>query len=316
MNDFQPLVSIGIPTYNRASSFLDQAIRSAVEQTYKNLEIIISDNASTDHTESLVANIADKRIRYIKHPKNIGANNNFNYCVKSAKGKYFILLHSDDLIDHDFVETCLNAIQDNRDVGVVFTGSRVIDEDDHVTGSTPNRAKDLSLSDFFLKWFAGKTAFYCCSTMFSTKKLQEIGGFNSKTNCFQDVVADVILASRFGRVDVYDVKASFRRHSMNLGGSVSTIMAWCEDCIFLMDIMHSLCEDNEQVIKEEGLRYFAKKNYKLASKIKSPVKRIKTYLYIHKTFKSSLSPIQFLYYRDINPLISRLRRYIRSTLRG
>ena len=107
-NNKHPLVTIGIPTYNRAEGFLKKALQSAVEQTYKNLEIIVSDNCSTDHTKSLVNGFSDTRIRYVKHPRNIGANNNFNFCVDNAKGEYFLLLHDDDLIDPDLIETCMN----------------------------------------------------------------------------------------------------------------------------------------------------------------------------------------------------------------
>ena len=77
-NSRTTLVTIGIPTYNRAAGFLHDALSSAVQQTHKNIEIIVSDNASTDDTESLVLGFNDPRIRYIKHAKNIGANNNFN----------------------------------------------------------------------------------------------------------------------------------------------------------------------------------------------------------------------------------------------
>ena len=98
-NNKFPLVTIGIPTYNRASSFLEDAIKSAVEQTYENIEIIVSDNVSTDHTEEVVKGFSDSRIRYFKHIKNTGMKNNFNACVEKARGDYFLLLCDDDLID-------------------------------------------------------------------------------------------------------------------------------------------------------------------------------------------------------------------------
>jgi glycosyltransferase involved in cell wall biosynthesis len=65
----RPLVTIGICTYNRADSYLGSALQSAVDQTYPNLEIVVSDNCSVDHTEELVQSFDDPRIRYIKHEK-------------------------------------------------------------------------------------------------------------------------------------------------------------------------------------------------------------------------------------------------------
>ena len=105
-----PLVTIGIPTYNRADSFLQEALQSAVAQTYENIEIIVSDNCSTDNTEMIVKNFSDTRIKYVKQSKNIGAFNNFNYCVNIATGSFFHMLHDDDKIDPDFIETFAKAI--------------------------------------------------------------------------------------------------------------------------------------------------------------------------------------------------------------
>lgn len=111
MNNFvPPLVTIAIPTYNRANLYLTQAIESAINQTYPNLEIIISDNCSTDDTEMVIRSFKDPRIRYFRQEKNIGGNNNFNFCLKQARGEYFLLLMDDDLIDSDFIETCMRGL--------------------------------------------------------------------------------------------------------------------------------------------------------------------------------------------------------------
>ena len=208
----EPLVTIGIPTYNRADGFLRNALSSAVNQTYKNIEIIVSDNCSTDHTESLVGDFPDSRIRYVKHKENIGAKNNWNYCVKEAKGRYFVMLHDDDCIDEDMVEACLRSLPDGKDVGVIFTGNRLIDEKGNITSEVHNNGAGLSTEEFFIGWFENKTALYIPSTMFNTEKLQSLDGFHSKTDHFLDVAAEVILAFKYGRADVYDIKASFRRH--------------------------------------------------------------------------------------------------------
>jgi len=308
-----PLVTIGIPTYNRANGFLKKALKSAVKQTYKNLEIIVSDNCSTDHTESLVNDFCDARIKYVKHPRNIGANNNFNFCVDNAKGKYFLLLHDDDLIDPDLIETCMNAVKGEGNVGVIFTGNRVIDQNANTLWETPNRGKGLSTTDFFLSWFSEQTALYLCSTLFNTKRLQELGGFQSKTNHFQDVVAEVILAAKYDRVDIYDVKASFRKHSDNISFNTE-INAWCEDCIYLLDILCNLAADKKPQVRKRGLHYFARMNYKLASTIKSPIKRFMTYRMINRTFERCFSPFQFIYYRDINPLKIKAKRKFKKIL--
>ena len=99
-------VTVGIPTYNRADSYLKNALKSALAQRYENFEIVVSDNCSKDHTQALVEQMDDGRIRYFRQEKNIPANDNFNFCLQQARGDYFLLLHDDDLIDPDFVAAC------------------------------------------------------------------------------------------------------------------------------------------------------------------------------------------------------------------
>ena len=278
-----PLVTIGIPTYNRADGYLKGAIQCALDQTYSNIEILISDNCSTDNTESLVKNFTDDRIKYIKHEKNIGAANNFNYCVLNAKGDYFLLLHDDDLIDNDFIETCINFSKGNNDVGIIRTGMRRIDSEGKVIGEVENLVGGLPLEQFFLGWFNGKTPMHLCCTLFNTKKLIEIGGYKSKNNFFQDVLAEVILAAEFGRVDIQDIKASFRTHTEQNAYAVP-IRGWCEDSVELLEKICELSPKDKELIRKVGKAFFANHCYKHASAIKYPLKKFSAYLLIFRTF--------------------------------
>lgn len=71
---------------NRANSYLRCALQSAVSQTYKNIEIIVSDNCSPDNTESVVREFDDPRIRYYRQNQNIGPFKNFDFCLEQARG--------------------------------------------------------------------------------------------------------------------------------------------------------------------------------------------------------------------------------------
>lgn len=283
MIDTHPLVTIAIPTYNRADAYLEQALKSAVGQTYTNLEIIVADNCSIDHTETVVKKFSDQRIRYVRHKKNIGANNNFNYCVKQANGIYFLLLHDDDLIDDDFVAVCMRAVNYEKNVGLIRTGTRKIDAEGKVILERKNLAAGLSIADFFLSWFLDKTPMYLCSTLFNTEKLKFVDGFKSKNNLFQDVLAEVVLAAKFGRIDIQDIKASFRNHpSQNT--HAAQINAWCEDSLLLLNKICLLAPEKKEIIKDAGLKFFAKRNYRLAKNIESPYQRYLAYLTIFRQF--------------------------------
>jgi hypothetical protein len=104
-------VSVGIPTYNRATT-LERAIRSLMGQTYTNLEIVISDDASSDATESLCREIAqqDDRIRYIRQPQNIGPTANYNLIFATLQTTYVMVLADDDWVEPNYVERCLEAL--------------------------------------------------------------------------------------------------------------------------------------------------------------------------------------------------------------
>lgn len=311
-----PLVTIAIPTYNRAGRYLKQALESAVNQTYQDIEIIVSDNCSTDNTEAVVRRFSDPRIGYFRQAQNIGANNNFNFCLEQARGDYFLLLQDDDMIDADFVDICMRAAHYDTEVGIIRTGTCIIDSHGEVLYEAPNRVGGLSTVDFFRGWFTGKTSLYLCSTLFNTRRLKEIGGFRSKHNLFQDVVAEVQLAARFGRVDVEDVKASFRKHASEMTSS-ARISDWCEDSRFLLDLMCDLVSEAEApLIRREGMRFLSRLNYNFARRVKAPGKRLASYLVVYRQFDYRYSPLYFSVYERILRWMRRLARRAKRALTG
>lgn len=295
-NNMNPLVTIAIPTYKRADDYLKQTLESAVSQTYQNIEIIISDNCSPDDTEKVVKSFNDSRIRYIRHKENIGPANNFNFCVNEAKGVYFQLLQDDDLIDKDFIESCVRALSGHTNVGLIRTGTRIIDENGTYRAKYLNMVEGLSIEDFFRGWFAGKTAPYLCSTLFNTKRLQEMGGFYSQHQLFLDVVAEFQLAARYGRIDIANVKASNRRHSAELTFA-SKVKNWCEDSFFLLDIMCDLVpEASKKIVKDEGMVFLARLNYNRAKAVKSPGMRVTAYWEVFRKFNYRYLPSRYHFY--------------------
>lgn len=279
----RPLVTIAIPTYNRADGYLRQSLGSAVKQTYQNIEIVVSDNCSTDNTMMVVKDFNDPRIRYIRQKENIKANDNFNFCLQQANGNYFLLLHDDDMIDEDFVATCMRFANYNTDIGIIRTGMRKIDSEGKVLGEYLNLAAGLSTEDFFMAWFKSKTPMHLCMSLFNTNRLKQIGGFNSKHQLFQDVLAEVQIAAKFGRLDIKDVKASYRKHPAQNSCSART-RAWCEDSLVLYDIMCDLVVEKKAILVSNGKGFFFSHNYIIARKTKSPIDRLISYLIVFNSF--------------------------------
>ena len=102
-NNSLPLVSICIPTYNASTSILD-TLQCVINQTYKNIEIIICDNCSTDNTVELIRELSDSRINLSINNENLGMVGNFNMVLSRANGTYVKLLCADDIITNDCVE--------------------------------------------------------------------------------------------------------------------------------------------------------------------------------------------------------------------
>lgn len=120
-----PLISVIMPTYNRAY-IIEKAIDSILNQTYKNLELIIIDDCSSDNTEDVIKKYKDKRLKYIKLEKNSGANYARNIGIDNAKGEYITFQDSDDLSFNNRLEVELNELLKNN-VDWVFTSFKKID---------------------------------------------------------------------------------------------------------------------------------------------------------------------------------------------
>ncbi len=109
-----PKVSVGLPTYNRAGE-LRRAIASVLAQGYQNLELLISDDASTDETEMLCREFAarDRRVCYVRQPVNIGLTANNMFVFDNTYGEFFLLLSDDDWLEPNYVSACLRLMDEH-----------------------------------------------------------------------------------------------------------------------------------------------------------------------------------------------------------
>ncbi len=118
-----PLVSIGIPTYNRPDGLL-RTIQQMVAQTYSNLEIIVSNNCSPNPTVAQLSDrcaALDTRIKVVHQPENLGILKNFQYVLNHTSADYFMWAADDDEWHPDFIKTCVEAML-AHEVGTVMPG--------------------------------------------------------------------------------------------------------------------------------------------------------------------------------------------------
>ena len=130
-NGNQPLVSVGIPTYNRPYE-LWTTLECITAQTYTNLEIIVSDNCSPMiETENVVREFIkkDPRVSYYRQPENRGPVFNMNFVLERSGGEYFMWAADDDRFERDFIEICLDQFNAEADVVAVTTEAQYFSED-------------------------------------------------------------------------------------------------------------------------------------------------------------------------------------------
>jgi glycosyltransferase involved in cell wall biosynthesis len=127
-----PLVSIGLITYNRAD-IIHLAIEQLLGQTYRNIELIISDNASTDNTQEVCARYirTDRRVRYFRQKENIGMYGNFNFVLEQAKGVYFLWATDDDEWHPHFIQTLVSLHQTHPSAVVAGCNYRLMSDTKH-----------------------------------------------------------------------------------------------------------------------------------------------------------------------------------------
>ena len=143
----QPKVSICIPTYN-GEAFIEETIKSALAQTYPNIELIVSDDGSTDRTIAIAQTFQSQTsadFRIILH-RNYGLSQNWNFCIEQAKGEYIKFLFQDDLLAPECIEKMVAIAQQNREIGMVFSPRAITiaaDETHPILRKASQSIKDL-----------------------------------------------------------------------------------------------------------------------------------------------------------------------------
>jgi glycosyltransferase involved in cell wall biosynthesis len=125
-----PRVSVGMPVFN-GEKYMAQALDSILAQTFQDFEIVISDNASTDHTEQICRSyvIRDPRIRYYRNEINCGAARNHNRVFALARGEYFKWQSHDDYCAPEFLAACVAVLDRDPEVVLCFPRTLIIDEE-------------------------------------------------------------------------------------------------------------------------------------------------------------------------------------------
>jgi len=177
-----PKISVCIPTYNRAH-LLACAIASVLAQSYTDFELIVCDDGSTDSTPLLMSEFVGRRIRYIRHPQNIGKSNNMRSGFAAARGEYFIKFDDDDRLSAQFLERTSAILDKDPSIDFVSTDHWVIDIhnyiDENQTKANSQRWGRSELSpgiiEDLLEAVFLRQSLQIGATLFRRRALEEVG---------------------------------------------------------------------------------------------------------------------------------------------
>lgn len=167
VNNKTPLVSIGMCVYNE-DKYIAKSIESILQQDYKNLELIITDNCSQDNTQEIYLQYAkkDHRVRYYRYRCNIGVLRTFNFTFELTKGNYFMLAGGHDLWDKSFVSRCVEILNSDDNVVLCYTfGSTIDTEDRYITSLRGVDTRNLTIEERMHLALEQKTNLAICGLM-------------------------------------------------------------------------------------------------------------------------------------------------------
>jgi len=220
-----PLVSICVPAYN-AGRWIRDALESAFEQTYTSLEIVVSDNASTDDTFEILESFTDERLRLSRATRTVSAVANQNTVLRASRGAYVKFLHADDFLQPTCVEKMMDVAGADPTIGLVFAPRDVLAEDapdpgweevhgrPHLGFSRLARVNDghdlfdqLLDSGFAANWVGEPSA-----VLLSRAALETVGLMSERLRQIPDLElwARIMLRYRVGFVD--EVLSVYRHH--------------------------------------------------------------------------------------------------------
>jgi len=203
-----PLITVYITNYNYGN-FLDKAIKSVLNQSYKKFELIIIDDGSTDNSKKILEKYNNnKKIIKIIFQKNKGLLFSNNVALKMSKGEYITRLDADDWLDQNFLQVMVNEIKKNRNIGMIFCNYYIVNKSGEIQDQFfRHNFKNVKLLD--------QPAHGACS-LINVKCLKNVGGYNQNLRSQDGVDIWIKLILKFKVVNVNLPLFYYRQHGKNL----------------------------------------------------------------------------------------------------
>ncbi|MBI4833572.1 MAG: glycosyltransferase [Planctomycetes bacterium] len=226
MPEYVPLVTVIMPTYNHGQ-FIGEAVESVLNQTYKNIELIIIDNYSEDNTEKIVSSFKDTRIKYFKLRNNGVIAASRNEGVRKATGRYIAFLDSDDIWLPFKLERQLNFLEENKDVGLVYGRAEIFGESDSSGIEFPHLkyVKTGWLFDGLLK----RNFIGILTVLLKKECLEDVGVFDEdvQIRSAEDYDLWLRISKKYKIGGINEIMAKYRVHGANVSLDATKNLSAC-----------------------------------------------------------------------------------------
>jgi len=226
MEHRRPRVSVGLPVYN-GEEFLEEALGSLLAQTYRDFELIICDNASTDRTEAICRRCAadDSRVRYSRNSCNIGGNRNATLTFQLSSGEYFRFAGYDDLCAPTYLERLVHELDKRPEMTLCCTGAVLIDgKGNELDVAYPTGGTAARPSERFRQLALTSQPASPIYGLIRSDILRQTGGLRDYTGSDFPLLCDLALHGPFYLIP--EPLFFSRRHSGNVYRDTRARMAW------------------------------------------------------------------------------------------
>ncbi|AHC81402.1 glycosyl transferase [Pseudomonas monteilii SB3101] len=211
-----PLVTVIIASYNHAR-YIEASINSVINQTYKNIELLVIDDGSKDDSPAVLKRLQEQHGFDLRFQANQGLARTLNDAIARAKGDLIVPFGSDDIMLPHRIATQVEYMNGKPEVGICSANIETIDQDGNVMGAREQRNRNLpfrrlDFDDLFLDRKPGPMA---ATLMLRREALEKVGGFNHDIR-LEDVYIELSIARAGYFIDVLgEVLAQYRDHPTN-----------------------------------------------------------------------------------------------------
>jgi glycosyltransferase involved in cell wall biosynthesis len=233
------LISVGLPVVK--IEFLESAIKSVLNQSFKDFELIILNNGSPHNVKEIVDKFTDDRIKYYENNEMIPIIENWNKVLNYASGEYFVLFSDDDIYEKDFLSELNSLTEQYPNVNLFHTRVRIINEKNETSYLAPSAPSYETAADFIWHRIKNYRLQYAQDFMVKTSALREIGGFVDLPNAWgSDDATWYRIANKGGVAASNRILCNWRESNFNLArkanveeklAAVKAFKNWLDDFI-------------------------------------------------------------------------------------